>query len=498
MAETRRSTSCLQDPSLGPAEAAVSSHGLRPLVGRDSEISVGELEDLISVLALIMENVYSGVIVCDQDCRILYINKFYAALLKTEKEKAVGKHIKEFFPASRVPVVLESGESELKRKCSLRADLDLLINRIPLKRHGQTIGVVLQTTFKNFTEINDLMARLDLLEKEVNYYKRGLDSFLSATCTFDSIIGVSRRISEAKRTAEKYAKTDASVLILGATGTGKELFAHAVHMASFRRNGPFVCVNCAAIPKELLESELFGYESGAFTGARRRGKAGKIELAQRGTLFLDEIGDIPLNAQAKLLRVLENGEVEKVGGLKRVKVDFRLVAATNRDLKDMLARGQFREDLFYRLNTMTVEVPPLSERVEDIRNLIRHFLASRGKPTLHVTEDAMRTLECYPWPGNVRELENAVERAISLAEGESIDVEHLPHQITNFNHGRGGVTTSSAVRTLSMALARHEKQILSQALDSTKGNMSRAAKILGIARSTLYEKCKQHDLRVSR
>jgi len=279
-------------------------------------------EALARVLELIVDNVYSGIIVCDSDSRILYINTFYADLLQTTREKARGQHIKNFFPASRLPGVVETGEVELGRKCSLRADIALLVNRIPVKIGNRTVGVVLQTVFKDYAEINELMARLSLLQREVNYYKRGLDSVLSATFDFDAIIGKNGRLLEAKRLAEKYAKTDGAVLVQGPTGSGKELFAHAIHLASGRRRGAFVCVNCAAIPRELLESELFGYEEGAFTGARRRGKAGRIELADHGTLFLDEIGDLPLNAQAKLLRVLEAGRFERLGGLKPVQVFF--------------------------------------------------------------------------------------------------------------------------------------------------------------------------------
>jgi len=219
------------------------------------------------------------------------------------------------------------------------------------------VGVVLQTTFRDFTEINDVMTRLNLLEKEVSFYKEGLDSILSATYSFDSIVGGNERLVEAKKTAEKYARTDSPVLILGATGTGKELFAHAVHRASGRKNRPFVCVNCAAIPRELLESELFGYAPGAFTGAKRGGKAGKIEMAHGGTLFLDEIGDLPLNAQAKLLRVLESGELVRVGSNEPTVVDVRIISATNHDLARKVADKEFREDLYFRIKGATIDIP---------------------------------------------------------------------------------------------------------------------------------------------
>jgi PAS domain S-box-containing protein len=453
----------------------------------------GELEDLVETLRLVLDNVHSGIIVCNKESKILYMNRFYADLLKAHREEALGKHIKEFFPESRLPEVLQSGEMELGQRCSLRADVALLVNRIPVKRGSETIGVILQTIFKDYAEINELMARLNLLEREVKYYKRGLDSMLSATYTLDSIIGRSRRLVEAKRMAEKYAKTDAAVLIVGATGTGKELFAQAVHMASARKNGPFVCVNCAAIPKDLLESELFGYETGAFTGARQRGKPGKIELAQRGTLFLDEIGDLPLGAQSKILRVLETKKIEKLGSLLGVKVNFRLVAATNRDLRSMIDRDEFREDLFYRLNTMTIEIPPLSERSDDVIALVNRFLSSMGRPSCEVTEAAQRKLRSYSWPGNVRELKNVVERAVSLAEDDVIDVDQLPYEVRSFE-SRCRSDSASSLKPLADEVACYEKEVIVDALRVSKGNMARTAKLLGVSRSTLYEKCRAYGL----
>ncbi len=451
------------------------------------------VEALAKVLELIMDNVYSGVIVCDSDSKILYINKFYADLLQTTKERATGQHIKNFFPSSRLPGVLETGEMELGRKCSLRADIALLVNRIPVKIGNRTVGVVLQTVFKDYAEINDLMARLSLLQREVNYYKRGLDSVLSATFDFDAIIGKNARLLDAKRMAEKYAKTDGAVLVLGPTGSGKELFAHAIHLASDRRKGAFVCVNCAAIPRDLLESELFGYEEGAFTGARRKGKAGRIELADRGTLFLDEIGDLPLNAQAKLLRVLDTGRFERLGGLKPVQVNFRLVAATNRDLKAMIHRNEYREDLFYRLNTMSVNIPPLSERPDDIPELARHFFVILEKPHLKITEPAMQAMKSYSWPGNIRELRNVIERAVSLVEGDAIDMDQLPEEICFPRIGQLRVS-GFPDNTLADEMAAVEKKILERVLAQTQNKMVKAAEVLGISRSTLYEKCRRYEI----
>ncbi len=467
----------------------------RPFSNEGGSCLIGNVEGLVDIFQVVFDNVYSGVILCDKNSRILYMNKFYADLLGTSPEDAVGLHIKKFFPSSRLPGVLESGRMELGKRCSLRSDLDLLVNRIPIVSNGEAVGVILQTVFKNYAEIQELVTRMSQLERKVNYYKRGLDSVLTATYNFDSIIGRSPRLLEAKAMAAKYAETDGSVLILGATGTGKELFAHAVHMSSPRRQGAFVCVNCAAIPKELIESELFGYETGAFTGAKPKGKSGKIELSDGGTLFLDEIGDLPLSAQAKLLRVLETKEIEKLGGLKRVKIDFRLVAATNKDLRSMISCAEFREDLFYRLNTMGVEIPPLAERPEDIPILISHFLYAMGRPLMRISDKAMRLLETYSWPGNVRELKNAIQRAVSLADGMIIRRAHLPYEeIRYFDSNR---RTQGPVKGLSKEVGLFEKNVIRDVLSRAGGNMSRTARLLGISRSTLYEKCRTYDIRYS-
>jgi transcriptional regulator with PAS, ATPase and Fis domain len=456
------------------------------------EGSPTHLRELVDFFELVLNNVYSGIIVCDKDCRIVFMNEVYAKLLDTDRHRAVGRDITEYFPASRLSNVIASGKAELGQKCSLRTDTPLLlVNRIPLKHENETTGVILQTIFRDYQAFTDLAARLNLLEREVKFYKKGLDSVLSARYTFDSIIGRSKSIREAKQLSEKYARTDAPVLILGATGTGKELFAHAVHNASLRCSAPFVCLNCAAIPRELLESELFGYESGAFTGASKKGKPGQIELAHGGTLFLDEIGDLPLSAQAKLLRVLESRTLDRVGGVKSVQVDFRLVAATNRNLRDMIPLNTFREDLFYRLNTMTVWIPPLSKRTEDIPSLVKKILSGLEKPGLRISKRAMSLLENYPWPGNVRELKNVIERAVSLTESDTIDVDQLPEEI----HPKEPPKLSgNPNRSLAEEIADFEKQLLIGVLQATQGNMSRSSKRLGISRSTLYEKCHRHGL----
>jgi transcriptional regulator with PAS, ATPase and Fis domain len=459
-------------------------------VGIESPADIGGLVDFLS---LVLDNVYSGIIVCDTNCRILFMNRVYAELLGADPKQVVGEALDKYFPNTRMPQVLSSGRSELGQRCSLKTDMPMLVNRIPLKIKDQVVGVILQTIFRDYKAMTDLMSRLSALESEVKYYKTGLDQVLSPIYSFGSIISQSRAMTQVKDVAHKYAQTDAPVLITGPTGTGKEMFAHAVHSASLRAGAPFVCVNCAAIPRELLESELFGYESGAFTGASKKGKVGKIQLANSGTLFLDEIGELSTKAQVKLLRVLEAKMLERLGGVKPMKVDFRLVAATNRDLKEMMGRGEFRDDLYYRLSTMSVDIPPLSKRSGDIELLVKHFLEVQDQKGMRVSAEAMEALGSYNWPGNVRELKNVIERAVSLSEGNLISLEQLPVEVLQMGCA-GEDMSENSDSLLAGEMARFERAVLERAMRLNKGNMSKTAKILGVSRSTLYEKCHKHGL----
>jgi transcriptional regulator with PAS, ATPase and Fis domain len=447
---------------------------------------------LVDFLGMILDNVYSGIIVCDRNCRIVFMNSVYGELLGIDPKEAVGKHIEEYFPNSRLSNVVSSGLPELGQRCSLRTEALLLVNRIPLKHNGRVSGVILQTIFRDYRHFTDLVKRLNLLEREVQFQKQALETVFSPKYDFDSIIGESVAIKSVITLAQKFSQTDSPVLILGQTGTGKELFAHAIHASSKLSIGPFVCLNCATVPKDLLESELFGYEPGAFTGAKKSGKPGQIELANGGTLFLDEIGELPVNAQAKLLRVAEEKTLIRLGGIKSREVEFRLIAATNRDLRAMIQKGEFREDLYFRLNTMTVDIPPLSQRSGDILPLIRHFLRARGRSECRVSDEALSLLEKYTWPGNVRELKNVIDRALSLACGTLLQPEHLPPDVLGLICS--GEVSGKLDSTLVEEVSRFEKTLLVRAVEVTRGNMSKAAKLLGISRSSLYEKFQKYNL----
>jgi Nif-specific regulatory protein len=288
------------------------------------------------------------------------------------------------------------------------------------------------------------------------------------------------------------ARTNTTVLIRGESGTGKELIARAIHYNSLRADQPFIKVSCAALPESLIEAELFGYEKGAFTGAYTR-KKGRFELADRGTLFLDEVGDLPLSVQVKLLRVLQEREFERLGGTETIKVDVRLIAATNRDLEQAMREGTFREDLYYRLNVFTIFLPPLRERKSDIPLLADHFLEKyarlHGKDIRRISTPAIDMLMSYHWPGNVRELENCIERAVLVCEGSVIHSHHLPPTLQT-------AEASGTVPRLSLgeAVAAYEKDLILDALKTTRGNISRAARLLNTTKRILGYKVKKYGI----
>ena len=312
---------------------------------------------------------------------------------------------------------------------------------------------------------------------------------------FGEIIGESEQIHQVMAAVQKVAVTDSSVLVYGESGTGKELVARAVHYKSNRREGSFVKINCGALPTELVESELFGHEKGAFTSAVKQ-KKGKFELAAGGTIFLDEIGDVPLETQVKLLRVLQEKQFDRVGGEQTLDADVRVVAATNRPLKQMVAEGTFREDLYYRLEVIPLRLPPLRERREDIRLLVDHFMVKKcgemNIPLRRLSDEALKGLVRYPWPGNVRELENVIERTIVLADGEKIDYHDLP--LTFDEAGRDDQAVAPGAMPLNERLDEIEREMIAQAMQETNHVKTKAASLLGIKTSALYYKLDKYGL----
>ena len=350
----------------------------------------------------------------------------------------------------------------------------------------------LEVKVQKVLDLRDERERMKRLRRENEYLRQEI----GVRFNYGEIVGSSDRMQGVYRTIEKVADSDSSDLIYGESGTGKELVARAIHFTSRRAQNPFIRVNCGALAEGLLESELFGHEKGAFTGAIKR-KMGRFELADKGTLFLDEIGDIPPNTQIRLIRVLQEKEFERVGGEVTISVDVRIIAATNKDLLERVEKGHFREDLYYRLHIIPIEVPPLRERKEDIPLLVEHFLNKIGEETnkrgVRMEEDAIRVLMDYDWPGNVRELENLVERALVLCDGDSIDPEDLP-LLVRWGPGQGWSTIRGETLKLNDTLGATEMQLIKKALARAGGVKTEAARLLGIRTSALYYKLQKYGL----
>jgi PAS domain S-box-containing protein len=451
-----------------------------------------EQKNVSQVLNTILETVYDGILVVDKEGYITMISKTYEMFLEVEGQDVIGKHVTKVIENTRMHIVVKTGIPEIADIQKIKGSY-MVASRIPIVKNGEVVGAVGKVLFRNVDDLNDLYKKISLMEQEIEEYKGELKNINRAKYTFANIIGVSKRISETKRLARRASHTDSNVLILGESGTGKELLAHAIHNESSRSFGPFIRVNCAAIPSELLESELFGYEEGAFTGAKKGGKIGKFELANGGTIFLDEIGDMPLSMQSKLLRVIQEREIERVGASVAKRIYVRIIAATNKNLEEMIAKGEYREDIYYRLNVFTIFVPALRDRPEDIVPLSKYFLSNLDnkyhKNIEKISRKAMNYLVKYTWPGNARELENVIERAMNLVDmGASIDVEHLPEKII-------GNQYSNNIKNLKDILSKAEKEAIVESMRITNGNKTKAASLLGIGRTTLYEKLEKYGLK---
>jgi PAS domain S-box-containing protein len=455
--------------------------------------TIAELQDQLEIYRMIFDSIYNGAMVTDEKGTITHFNRPYGRFLGLDPDKQIGRHCTAAIENSRMHIVGRTGRAEINQSHQIRGQ-NMVVQRIPIKKNGKIIAVFGQVMFKDVKDVGKLARRLSLLESKVKLYEEELMTLRSTRYTFDSIIGNSKALKELKRESLKAAEKAFPVMISGESGTGKDLFAQAIHHASPRRLYPFVRINCAAIPRDLLESELFGYEKGAFTGARSGGKPGKFELAHKGTVFLDEIGDLPLEMQPKLLRVLEDREFERVGGNTVIRSDFRLIAATNQNLEEMIADGRFRKDLYYRLNVIPLQIPPLRDRRSDIIPIARHMLQNLAReatlPTIHMDAATEQALKRHDWPGNVRELSNVLERALSRLEGDTIGPRDLPLYLIRMQKA-GEPANASSIKAV-QALA--EKKAILQALEEAGFNKARAAELLGIHRTLLYKKMKRYGI----
>jgi len=440
----------------------------------------------------LLDHMQIGVIVADADGYIIYINETYARFLDIDAQVQTGKHATEVVANTRLHIVARTGVAEVNYPHEFK-DIGFLVHRIPIRENGRIIAVLGLVLFEDARTASRLAAKLSVLESKVKLYENELASLRGTRYTFDNIISVSTTMKAVKKEAVHAATNKFPVLITGESGTGKELFAQAIHHASARKSFPFVRINCAAIPKDLFESEFFGYEKGAFTGADSRGKPGKFELAHLGTIFLDEIGDLPLQMQPKLLRVLEEKAFERVGGNEVIRSDFRLIVATNQDIHLLMEKGLFRKDLYYRLNVIPLDIPPLRKRRDDILPMVEHFFRDHhgigigtGK-RFRIDPKAATCLKSHDWPGNARELLNVVEQILVSLEGETIQQVNLPFYIGK----QKSPPLSPTYTSLKDYLHEAEKTFISQTLEAAGQNKSLAARRLEIHRTLLYRKMKK-------
>jgi phosphotransferase system HPr (HPr) family protein len=442
-------------------------------------------------LQLILEAVQDGICVVDKTGEVTYVNPSYLRIVHKTEDMVIGENVYVVAPNGNRANVLKTGVARIGSLSHKKDGTTIVANVNPIFVDGEISGVV--SVIKNITEVQTLMEKLNQMSAKAEYLEQELLRTKKMGKAFANYIGRSGRVVDVLAMASKAAAGSATVLIRGESGTGKELVAEGIHYASTRRKGPFIRVNCGAIPSTLLESELFGHEKGAFTGAVKR-KLGKFELANNGTIFLDEIGEMDKNMQVKLLRALQQREFDRVGGETTVKVDVRIIAATNRNLEDMVRQGTFRDDLYYRLNVIPLFLPALRERVEDIPLLAEHFVnkinLQNHKHIKGVTAAALEVLMSYKWPGNVRELENIIERVITLMDSDFIEIEHLPSYIT-------GEAVIKQVKSFAfdavLPWEEYEKQIIGNALKKC-GSFNAAGKMLKLTHKTVAAKARKYGL----
>ena len=448
----------------------------------DEAIRTGEIKEQererAEFFKIIMDYTHEGILAVDRSGQISAANKTAVNMLGGS-QNILGIPSESVLTSRRFSQVLERGEEELGA-LELVGDTHVAANFVPIKIGDTVTGVV--ATLQNVNRI---------VEIENKFRKKMLTKGHAAKYGFEDILGTSPPLKGIIDTSRKYGRVDANVLIYGETGTGKELFAHSIHKESARASGPFVAVNCAALPEQLLESELFGYVEGAFTGAMKGGKAGLFEIAHQGTIFLDEVGEIPLMLQAKLLRVLQEREIMRIGHDRVIPVDVRIIAATNKELKSMAREDRFRQDLLFRLDVLRINIPPLRQRREDIPMLTAHYFnlyrkKMRALPA-EITPAAMKMLQAYYWPGNIRELVNLCERLAALCDGTAIDCAYISDLTADIQQEDCTDADSSAERE-SPELRTLERTAILTALEATNGNHSRAALRLGISRTTLWRK----------
>jgi transcriptional regulator with PAS, ATPase and Fis domain len=438
---------------------------------------------------------FNAMTVVDNEAKVVFISPVHEQFFGLEHGAAIGRRVRDVIENTKLDRVIRTKKAEIGDVQRMRGQ-ERVVNRTPILRGDQVVGAIGRVMFKGPEQVQALNSRLNALEKELDFYKRETHALRREASEENKMVGESNAIRQLEGDIERVAPLDVPVLILGESGTGKELVAYSIHRRSRRNGHKMVVVNCAALPSTLVESELFGYEPGAFTGADRKGRRGKFEQAKDSTMFLDEVGDMPLDVQAKLLRVLQDKIVQRVGGEDIREVDFRLIAATNRDLEALMSKQDFRLDFYYRISPIVLTVPPLRERLDDIPLLVEKFLADFSKrhqrPQPRVSEAVYAYLAEQSWPGNIRQLRHAIERAIIFCEGDELTVENFGGRDLLPSVTRQAITAKPAAadggRDLHSTLDQVETKMIRDAMTRNKGNKKRVAKELGISRSYLYKK----------
>lgn len=442
------------------------------------------------------QNPYMAVIMIDKDGIVTFVNKTYLQALRLPLEKVLGRPITSITPSTKTTKVLRTGKAITAYNWNINGH-QMIGCALPMFEGNEITGCLAYSISLNIWDSKTLVERLI---DENNMLKDEVRKSHTAQYSFDDMVGIDKYFLDAKFLALQVAQQPQTrVLITGETGTGKELFAQAIHNASSRSIYPFVRVNCAAIPENLLEAELFGYEDGAFTGAKKGGRLGKFELANNGTIFLDEIGEMPLAMQSKLLVALQEREIERVGGHRSIKLDVRVISATNRNLQEMVENGFFREDLYYRLNVVQVEVPALRNRKQDISLLAEHLLKDLNRrlhtAVIGISQEACDLMHKHNWPGNVRELENVLERAVILAYMEKTQM--LGKRHFAFLCSKTKINYPTGKKSLKMITQEFEEKVIRQALEESGSDKILAAESLNIDLSSLYRKMKKYGIDIN-
>jgi len=439
----------------------------------------------------LMENHFQGFLVVDENAKIILCNHFFEKLLCLSGNDIIGQHIKDILPEAKLEETINQSFSAWGEVLNVH-HREIIVVRYPIKIGHETKGAILKTLFPDMAMAKEVSAKFTNAYDHLNSVGK------LHTCM--DILGESEPMLFVKRLARRASRSTSNLLITGESGTGKSMLAEAIHSRSVRREQPFVKVNCAAIPESLLESELFGYDEGSFTGAKRKGKIGKFEMANGGTLFLDEIGDMPIHMQAKLLQGIQDKRIERVGGVETIDLDVRIIAATNQDLYKSIKQHTFREDLFYRLKVLEIRMPALRERPEDIPEYVSGLMGcinrKLGSDITGFTDESIKMLKQYTWPGNVRQLENFLEQAVNYSDDHILDLNkldikpwdedtHYPefHQIKK--------TIPELSQPLSEAISLRERDVIIAVINQCNGNKTKAAKQLNIQRSALYKKIKR-------